>query len=331
MKTQAIIFSEANKYELTTLTLDKMGQNDVLVRTLTTAVSPGTERWTLRGKHLGTSFPCVPGYHRIGIVEDCGSKVTELQVGDIVYGSSNRWQEKNIKSMFGAHTGHSVGNASDYMFLNSKMLSDFELETICFTLLISIAQRGIETLSLKKSNKMIIIGSGFIGLMATQLAAVEGVETVLLDVDSQMNEFVNKTFPNQKIISPLDENWLKELKSIAPQGFEYLYDTVGHAKTTNALVDLMRKQGEMMLQAQYFDKEKQALNLDMIKVKELTMKFTCGSGLTAMRETVNKIMDRQLKVAPLITHRFKAKDALKAYKLLDKNTEFNLGMVIDWR
>ena len=234
---------------------------------------------------MGTSFPCVPGYHRIGIVEDCGSEVLELQVGDIVYGSSNRWQEKNIKSMFGAHAGYSVGNASTYTFLSSKMMSDFELETVCFTMLISIAQRGIETLNMQKSNKMLMIGSGFIGLMGAQLAAQHGVETILLDVNPQMIEFVNKTFPNQKIISPLDKNWLEELKSIAPQGFEYLYDTVGHAETTNALISLMRQQGEIMLQAQYFDKEKQAIDLDMIKVKELTIKFTCGPSTVAMRKT----------------------------------------------
>ena len=331
MKTQAIIFPEANSYKITTLTLDKMGTEDVLVRTLTTAVSPGTERWTLRGKHMGTSFPCVPGYHRIGIVEDCGSEVTELQVGDIVYGSSNRWQEKNIKSMFGAHVGYSVANASAYTFLSSKMMSDFELKTVCFTILISIAQRGIETLNMKKSNKMLMIGSGFIGLMGAQLAAMQGVETILLDVNSQIIKFVNKTFPNQKIISPLDKNWLKELKSIAPQGFEYLYDTVGHAETTNALISLMHQQGEIMLQAQYFDKQKQAIDLDMIKVKELTIKSTCGPSPDAMRKTINQILNRELKVAPLITHHFKAKDAIKAYELLDKNTEFNLGMLIDWR
>jgi len=120
MKTQAIIFPRANEYEMTTLTLDKMGAQDVLVRTLTTAISPGTERWTLRGKHMGTSFPCVPGYHRIGIVEDCGSEVTDLQVGDIVYGAANRWQEKDIISMFGAHVAYSVANANGYTFLSKN-------------------------------------------------------------------------------------------------------------------------------------------------------------------------------------------------------------------
>jgi len=331
MKTQAIIFPEADKYEITTLTMDKTGVNDVLVKTLTTAVSPGTERWVLRGKHMGTSFPCVPGYHRIGIVEDCGSDVTELQVGDIVYGASNRWREKNVKAMYGAHIGYSVGNASSYTFLSSKMISDFKLKTVCFSLLISIAQRGIETLDMKKNNKMLMIGSGFIGLMGAQLAAMQGVETILLDVNPQMIEFVNKTFPNQKIISPLEGKWLEKLNSIAPQGFDYLYDTVGHAETTNALINLMHKQGEVMLQAQYFDRKKQAIDLDMIKVKELTIKFTCGSSVDAMRKTINQILNRDLKVAPLITHRFKAKDAIKAYELLDKNVEFNLGMVIDWR
>jgi bacteriochlorophyllide a dehydrogenase len=330
MKIKAIVFPAVNKYEFRTLTLNEIGPTDVLVKTLTTAISPGTERWTLRGKHLGTAFPCVPGYHRIGIVEKCGSEVKTLEVGDIVYGSANNWQEDCL-SMFGAHVDYSIGDAAGYIFLSAKMMSKFELETVCFTILASVAQRGIEELTLRKGNKMVMIGSGIIGLVATQLAARQGVSTTLLDIDPRMHDFVKKNFPENEITSPLEENWVEKLQAIAPQGFDYLYDSVGHAETTNEIIKLMHQQGEMMMQAQYFDREKCAIDLDMTKIKELVIKSTCGSSPWAMRTTIDQITNREIQIAPMITHRFKAEDALKGYELLDKNLDFNLGIVFDWQ
>jgi len=104
MKAKAVVFPEADKFEMKELTLDEPGANDICVRTLVTAISPGTERWILKGKHLGTQFPCVPGYHRIGVVEKCGKDVKTLNPGDVVYGSGNRWKDK-IVSMWGPHCG----------------------------------------------------------------------------------------------------------------------------------------------------------------------------------------------------------------------------------
>ena len=48
----------------------------------------------------------------------------------------------------------------------------------------------------------------------------------------------------------------QKLKEIAPGRFDILYDTVGHAPTTNRMIQCMRRQGTMLLQAQYFDREK---------------------------------------------------------------------------
>lgn len=80
--TRAVIFPAADKFAMTELELEEPGPRDIVVRTLVSAISPGTERWVLRGKHIGTEFPCAPGYLRIGIVEHCGGDVRTFQVGD---------------------------------------------------------------------------------------------------------------------------------------------------------------------------------------------------------------------------------------------------------
>ena len=327
MKTKAVVFPEVDKFEVREITLPEVGANDILVRTLVTAISPGTERWFLRGRHIGVEFPLIPGYHRIGIVEKRGEDVSEFEVGDIVYGSAGRWEE-NIQSQFGAHVGYSVADASGYDFVASETPSKFELETLAFTILIGVANRGVRALEPKATERMVIIGGGIIGICAAQLAMLEGAVPVIVEKDPERLEFIKGIVPN--VVSPDDAQFDEKLKEIAPSGFDYLYDSVGHAPTTDRLVQLTRNHGTMMMQAQYFDKEKCAIDMDQVKIKEITIKTTCGIDAKDRLDTVNNILTRRLKVASLITHRFDSDDILKGYELLHTGKPFNLGIVFHW-
>lgn len=327
MKTQAVVFPKANKFKMAELTLDKPGPGDIVVKTLVSAVSPGTERWILRGKHAGTQFPCVPGYHRIGIVEECGKQVTHFQPGDVVYGGAGRWQG-NIVSMWGAHVGLSVGDWSDYRFISSSLPNQLELETLAFSILIGVANRGVRFCDIRPEQRVLIIGAGFIGICAAQLALLRGAYPVLLEKDKKRAAFVRGIIP--EVLSPDDKKFEEKLKGLAPEGFDVLYDSVGHAPTTDRIVQHMRCQGIVLLQAQYFDREHCALDLDQIKIRELTIKTTCFIDARDWEETTKNIKKRYLKVAPLITHRFDWDQALKGYEMLHTGKPFNLGIVFHW-
>ena len=329
MKTQGVVFPEVNKYEVREFTLDDLGARDIRVRTLATAISPGTERWVLRGKHIGTRFPCVPGYHRVGVVEECGEQVREFEVGDVVYGCGNRWKEEDVVSMWSAHIGHSVGPEGSYRFLSSTMPSRFEIETLSFTTLAGVANRGIRFLDVQPTQIVVIIGAGILGVCAAQLAGLRGAFPILVEKDAERIAFVKNVVPT--VFSVDDEDLEKKLKDMAPAGVNMLYDTVGHAPTTDRLVPLVRRQGKLLFQAQYFDKEKCAVDLDQIKIRELTVKTTCGTDQQDFFDTVTNIRARRLKIAPLISHRFDAPDdILKGYELLDRGKPFNLGVVFNW-
>lgn len=326
-QTKAVVFPEAGKFEVREITLSELGPEDILVKTLVTAISPGTERWALLGKHFETKFPNIPGYQRIGIIEARGDNVTNFEVGDIVYGSAGRWKE-DIYCQVGAHVGYSVAHNEYYDFVDSSMPSKFELETLVFTILIGVANRGINFAALQPSQTIIIIGAGILGICAAQLAMLEGAIPVLLEKDQETLEFAKKIIPN--VFSPSEKDLEAKLTGIAPAGFDCLYDTVGHTATTDRMVQLMRRQGIMIMQAQYFDKESRAINLDQIKLKELTIKTTIGISPQDRLETMNNIRTRRLKVAPLITHRFNDNNILKGYELLRTGKPFNLGIVFHW-
>lgn len=329
MTTRAVLFPEANRFELCELTLDAPGPADIVVRTLVSALSPGTERWVLRGKHLGTRFPCVPGYHRIGVVEECGRDVTAFQTGDIVYGSAGRWREP-VVSMWGAHVGRSVGAASAYRSVASAPPSPAELEALSFAIVAAVAHRGVNTCAVHDGQQMLIIGAGLVGVCAAQFAAHRGAKPVLLDTNPERIAFLNAALPTLPCLCLGADETTATLQVLAPRGFDLLHDTVGHAATTDALVQRVRPQGTLLLQAQYFDKHEQALDLDQIKVRELTIKTTCGIRDDDWHATTAAIRAGELQIAPLITHRFTADDALQAFALLDTGKPHSLGMVIDW-
>ncbi len=328
LKTKAVVFTNVDTYEVQELTLPQPGPEDISVKTLVTAISPGTERWTLRGKHAGTQFPCVPGYHRIGVVEHCGERVSQFQRGDIVYGFQGEWEEP-IHSMWGAHVGYSVGHGSGYDLIDTTMPSWKELENLSFLMITEVANRGIRFLDPKPHQTMAIIGGGIIGNCAAQLAMLRGVTPVIVDIDPESLALAQTILPHA--FSSNAPELEDKLKAIAPGGFDYLYDSVGHAPTTDRMVQQMKSQGTILLQAQYFNKEKCAIDLDEIKFKELTVKTTCGTDSQDRLETMTNIRRRRLKVAPLITHRFKADDLLKGYDLLHTGKPFSLGIVFDWR
>lgn len=329
MNTHALFFPNENQYAVTELTIPEPEADEMCVRTLVSAISPGTERWILRGKHIGTQFPCVPGYHRIGVVESVGRDMQDFTVGDIVYGSGNRWREQEIHSMWGAHVGYSVSRPAGYTFLSAKRPDPFELETLSFTILVAVANRGIRFLEISRHEKVMIVGAGIIGFCAAQWAALRQAHPVLLEKDPARRALANSL--GIPAFSHDEYDFEPNLTEVAPDGFDALYDTTGHTPTIDAMVQKMKRGSRLLLQAQYFDKDRCAIDLDAIKIREITIKTTIGQDQQDMLDAISNIRSRTIRIAPLITHRLHAPDdLLEGYKLLDAGSEFNLGIVFRW-
>jgi NADPH:quinone reductase-like Zn-dependent oxidoreductase len=92
-----------------------MGRDDDLRRL------QGTERWALmdelRSAYIptGTTYSCVAGYQRAGLVTELGPGVTDDAVGErvAVWGSPERTVFEGADAMWGCHV--SEGPASEYL------------------------------------------------------------------------------------------------------------------------------------------------------------------------------------------------------------------------
>ena len=330
MTTRAVVFPAVDRFELRTLTLPDPGPEDMVVRTLVTAVSPGTERWILRGKHIGTTFPCVPGYHRIGVVESVGEAVRDVAVGTLVYGCGNRWEEKEVVSMWGAHVGLSVSPPAGYHVISTEMLPMEKLDCLAFAVLCGVSNRGINKVEPRAGDTTLHIGGGIVGTCAAQLARLRGASPVVLDKDPERIAYLTRAFPSLPVWSVDDPDLEAKLKEAAPGGFDMLQDTVGHAPTIDKLVPFVKGQGMLLLQAQYFDKAACAIDLDQIKIRELTVKTTCGVRQEDWEQTSENLLSGRLDMRSLITHEFPAERILEAYDMLHTGRPHAIGMVIHW-
>src|SRR5579859_1456452 len=81
---QRVIFPRSGEVAIETAELPDRGPRGVLVRTLYTAVSAGTETTALLGQFDEGSYPIRPGYSHVGVVEAMGEGVEDFQVGERV-------------------------------------------------------------------------------------------------------------------------------------------------------------------------------------------------------------------------------------------------------
>ena len=81
---QAVV-REPEILEIIPFEVPEPGPGEVLIRTRTTLVSPGTERaFFLALPTTNATYPLIPGYSNVAEVVELGEGVTQFRVGDRV-------------------------------------------------------------------------------------------------------------------------------------------------------------------------------------------------------------------------------------------------------
>ena len=88
MKGQRVVWPSRAKVEIEEFEFPSLGNNEILVATECSLISPGTERAFLLGlPNAQGRYPSYPGYSNIGVVIDSGRDVDGFNIGDRVVSS----------------------------------------------------------------------------------------------------------------------------------------------------------------------------------------------------------------------------------------------------
>src|SRR5210317_1361933 len=85
---QAVVLEAPRTLDWRRLALSEPGAQDVVVQTLFSGISTGTERLFYTGEmpsFPGMGYPLVPGYETVAQVIESGSAVSGLKYGDTVF------------------------------------------------------------------------------------------------------------------------------------------------------------------------------------------------------------------------------------------------------
>jgi L-iditol 2-dehydrogenase len=161
-KVDAVIFPEVGRIEVGQVELNDLGPNEVMVKTLYTFGSSGTELRVLGAKYITPDrFPVVPGYSVVAQVVEIGRDVKGYCVGDLVTGRN----PKDLIRPGSAWGGHAAYHIYPTKTQGKPLLlpagadpRDYLLSEVS-----AISFRGVDSASPRPGESAVVIGQGVIG------------------------------------------------------------------------------------------------------------------------------------------------------------------------
>jgi 2-desacetyl-2-hydroxyethyl bacteriochlorophyllide A dehydrogenase len=153
----AIRFDRRDTVGLGSHPLPACRPSDLVVETLYSMISPGTELRMLAG-HYGAAeqFPYVPGYNSIARVIAVGPEAAGFRVGDLVSAINPR-PNGEITALYGAHASHQV-LATDTDQRPVLLPEGADPRQFALTEIASIAYRGVSAARPRPGETAIVIG-----------------------------------------------------------------------------------------------------------------------------------------------------------------------------
>jgi threonine dehydrogenase-like Zn-dependent dehydrogenase len=367
MKSAAVLFVRPGVAALGEVHVpDRLGPTEVLVRAQRSGLSTGTERWLLTGRFFRAaspvggerSFPLVPGYQKVGIVERVGSAVMAFAPGDRVFCTTGRVtggaQARPGGEARGGHLRYSVQDQSEVLSLPPGLDPDAAAGLV----LAQVGWNGASRPPVRPGDVAVVLGDGLVGQYAAQTLRARGARTLLVgsrpfrmalarrysadDVLDRRDGGLPETIERLRQHGPPQPAtslpWQRPAEAALAdprdegdaRGADVVVDTTGARETVQAAAALLRHNGHLVLQGWYPEPENELLE-DWLHAREVAAYGTGGWRRRRLLGALDAIVAGRLKTAELVTHRLPVHDAPRAYRdlVLEKREDF-LGVVFDW-
>lgn len=331
MKSSAVVFTAPNTVEFEEIACPDPGPEDVVVRVLYSWISNGTEGSYLRGERIAGDtpyqpgdpwpFPVVSGYQKVGIVEWVGEAIDDINIGEIVFAAFGK-----VSSMFEPFGGQ-VSPSVCPRDMVWKLPEGIDPLAFAGLVLAQVGYNGGMRGSIEIGEGAVVVGDGLVGQWTAQTLAWRGANTVLVGRhDDRLAKFAGR--PHRHGINASKTDWGTEVQALFPDGVRYTVDTVGDRAVLEILYDCMQKFGHLVSAGFYGIDDQVALQ--PLRYKELSIELVSGWETDRMNHTRDLIADGSLDTLSLITHRFPAQEAARAWDLIENKTEPVLGVILDW-
>ncbi len=341
MRNHALWFTGSRQTEIREEGLRDPRENEVLVQTVLTAISPGTEMLIYRGEFprdlsaddaisslQGTlEYPLRYGYCAVGKVISLGRGVDESWNGQLVF-SFQPHQRFFVASIDELHHVPESISVEDAVFLpNMETAVNFLFD-------------GRPLLG----EKVAVFGQGVVGLLSTALLAQFPLAQLVTIDPISMRRDISFSMGAYESLDPFGENFLAELQQKLQRGSDYpgadlVYEITGNPAVLNQAVAAVGFNGRVVIGSWYGAKQslldlggkfhRSRVSLISSQVSTMTPEL---SARWSKRRRFAAAWDMLKKVGPrqIITHRIDFSEAHTAYELLDQEPETTLQVVLQY-
>ena len=234
-----VVFTGIRQVEIEECETPTPGPGQVLVRTIKSAISTGTELTILTGDYpqgskwsaYGT-FPFNAGYSNVGEVIEVGDQVTRFRVGDRIASSARHCTYALVADGPSAH----------------QVPDDVSDEAAALYMLAQIAINGVRRAAVNMGEAVVVYGLGLIGQFALQLARIDGARPAIGVDLSQLRRDFAQAFGADLVIDGADDDIAAQVKA-ATHGrmADCVIELTGVAALIPREMDLLRRQGRIVI------------------------------------------------------------------------------------
>lgn len=239
METKQIVFTEKDTAELLTTETAEPDADQVMVKTMFSTISCGTERANITGNANvscaagpAVTFPRYSGYSSSGIVVKKGENVTEFEIGDRVVVS------------WGAHKTYNTAKTANVTKIESNKIS---LEEAALMHIGTFPMAAIRKTRLEVGESALIMGLGILGLMAVQLAKAAGAVPVIAVDPVKERRDIALSLGADYAFDPTEADFAEKVKKVTKGGANIAIEVTGLGIGLNQALDCMARYGRVAL------------------------------------------------------------------------------------
>ncbi len=308
MNADAVVFEEPGRLEVRRVALRDPGPGDVVVRTLWSGVSTGTERllWTGRMPPFpGLGYPLIPGYEAVGTVVVAGSDSGFTGGERVFVPGTTAWE--GVRGLFGATGSDLVVEGTRCLRLPDEVEEDGSL--------MALAATAYHALALADRPPELIVGHGALGRLLARLTVSAGQEP-----------------PTVWEKNPVRQGGARgsggvDASDDGRHDYGCIVDVSGDVGLLDTLVERSARGGEIVL-AGFYD-ERVSFEFPPAFIKEVTLRIAAEWSPPDLAAVGGLILDGSLELDGLVTHRVPVQRAADAYRIAFEDPDC-VKMTLDW-
>jgi threonine dehydrogenase-like Zn-dependent dehydrogenase len=271
-------------------------------------------------------YPCNLGSWLVGKVVETGSKVKKFKTGNMVHGGM-------------AHRPTNICREDDLFLLKSGM----QPETALFTDPAIFALQAVHDAQIKVGDNVAVFGMGALGLLAVQIARMNGAERIFaVDVIPRRLDLARQFGADQTLNAAACDAGLEIKKLTGNRGVDVSIEISGAYPALQSAIRSVHP-GGLLVTASYFKGSGSQLNLgaewhhnrltliSSMPVWGMPHRNSPMWNLKRIEHTALGLLENgRLQTSPMIGKRFPYAQAAEAYRFIDEKPEAAVKVLLDY-